>query len=188
MKKLIFFIVTGLILAGCATPKGVTIHEQKSYVMNMKNETMSALQKQKPETKDMIRKAAGYGVFSNIGSYLFLLSTGNGYGVVVDNATGGKTYMKMASVGAGFGLGVKDFRLVFIFRNKQVMQDFVEKGWQFGGQADAAAKSGEKGGAAGGEVYIESDIIIYQITEAGVALQATVQGTKYWKDKELNKG
>jgi lipid-binding SYLF domain-containing protein len=94
--------------------------------------------------------------------------------------------MNMFHVGAGLGLGVKDFRIVFIFTNKNVMRDFVEKGWEFGGQADAAAKSGEKGMAAGGEAYIESGIIIYQLTEAGVALQATVGGTKFWKDKELN--
>jgi hypothetical protein len=28
---------------------------------------------------------------------------------------------------------------------------------------------------------------IYQFTESGVALQATVAGTKYWKDSKLNK-
>ena len=28
---------------------------------------------------------------------------------------------------------------------------------------------------------------IYQFTESGVSLQATVQGTKYWKDTDLNK-
>ena len=27
---------------------------------------------------------------------------------------------------------------------------------------------------------------IYQFTESGVSLQATVQGTKYWKDSKLN--
>jgi len=27
---------------------------------------------------------------------------------------------------------------------------------------------------------------IYTMTDAGAALQATVAGTKYWKDKELN--
>ena len=27
---------------------------------------------------------------------------------------------------------------------------------------------------------------IYQFTESGVSLQATVQGTKYWKDSNLN--
>jgi hypothetical protein len=30
------------------------------------------------------------------------------------------------------------------------------------------------------------DITIYQMTESGLALQATVNGTKYWKDDELN--
>jgi hypothetical protein len=27
---------------------------------------------------------------------------------------------------------------------------------------------------------------IYELTESGLALQATIQGTKYWKDKDLN--
>jgi hypothetical protein len=27
---------------------------------------------------------------------------------------------------------------------------------------------------------------VYQLTKNGLALQATVQGTKYWTDKELN--
>jgi len=41
------------------------------------------------------------------------------------------------------------------------MNDFIESGWEFGGHADAAAKSGDKGAAAGGgEMYIEDDIEI----------------------------
>lgn len=170
----------------CATPKGITKQEQRDYILQMGNETLAKLYAQKPETKGMIKKAAGYGVFSNIGTHIFVLASGNGYGVVVDNSTGRKTYMKMRSVGIGLGMGVKDFRAIFIFKNKKAIDEFVEKGWEFGGQADAAAKSGDKGGAAGGEAYIETDILIYQLTEAGVALQATIAGTKYWKDKDLN--
>jgi len=30
------------------------------------------------------------------------------------------------------------------------------------------------------------DIITYQLTESGAALQATLQGTKYWKHRDLN--
>jgi lipid-binding SYLF domain-containing protein len=152
----------------------------------MRDKTLAKLYAQKPEAKAKIKSAAGYAVFSNVGTYILLVSAGQGYGVVVDNATGKKTYMKMAQVGAGVGLGVKDFRAVFIFRNEGVMSHFVDKGWEFGGQADAAAKSGEKGAAVSGETYVESGIEIYQLTEAGVALQATVAGTKYWKDGALN--
>ena len=173
-------------LVSCATPKGVTKFEQRDSVLKMKNETLAKLYAQKPETRGMVKKAAGYGVFSSIGTHIFLLASGNGYGIVVDNSTGRKTYMKMRSVGFGLGMGIKDFRAVFIFKNKRAMNEFVEKGWEFGGQVDAAVKSGDKGGAVGGEAYIETGIAIYQLTEAGVALQATIAGTKYWKDKDLN--
>ena len=37
-----------------------------------------------------------------------------------------------------------------------------------------------------GEGDIRSGIEIYSMTESGLALQATVAGTKYWKDKDLN--
>lgn len=39
----------------------------------------------------------------------YFVSGGNGYGVTRDNRSGKDTYMKMASVGLGLGLGIKDF-------------------------------------------------------------------------------
>jgi lipid-binding SYLF domain-containing protein len=185
-SQVLLLVTISLFLVSCATPKGVTKQEQRDYVLKMRDETLAKLYAQKPETKAMIKKAAGYGVFSNIGAHIFLLAGGSGYGVVVDNSAGQKTYMKMRSVGVGLGMGVKDVRAVFIFKNKRVLNEFVERGWEFGGQADAAAKSGDKGAAVGGEAYVETGIAIYQLTEAGVALQATIAGTKYWKDKDLN--
>ena len=94
--------------------------------------------------------------------------------------------MEMGQLGVGPGLGLKDFREIIIFNNAEKFDKFVEKGWDFGGHADAAAKSGEKGGAVGGEVSISEGVTIYTLTEAGAALQATVTGVKYWKDEELN--
>ena len=175
-----------IFLVGCATPKGTTKQEKKNNVLIMHDETLAKLYSEKPETKSVIKNAAGYSVFSNINANVYLLSAGNGYGLAVDNSTGQKTYMKMNLVGVGPGIGVKDIRAVFVFKNKEVFKDFLEKGWEFGGSADATAKSGEKGDAIGGEAYFEDDIIIYQMTEAGVALQATISGTKYQKDTELN--
>ena len=68
---------------------------------------------------------------------------------------------------------------------KEVLTKFVESGWEFGGHADAAAKAGESGAEASGEGAI-GPIKVYAMTESGLALQATVTGTKYWKDKSLN--
>jgi hypothetical protein len=58
------------------------------------------------------------------------------------------------------------------------MNQFIESGWELGGHADAAAKASEKGAALGGEILVDT-VTIYQITESGLALQATVKGTKY---------
>jgi hypothetical protein len=66
------------------------------------------------------------------------------------------------------------------------MDKFVEKGWDFGAHADAAAKAGEKGAEGSVEGDISSKITVYSMTESGLALQATVAGQKYWKDDELN--
>ncbi len=134
----------------------------------------------------MIAEAPGYAVFSNANVNIIFASFGGGYGVVKNNTTGKHTYMKMGELGIGIGLGVKDFRAIFIFHDKATMNKFIESGWQVGGHADAAAVADDKGvGAVGGEVLIDN-ITIYQLTKTGLALQATVKGTKYWKDDELN--
>ncbi len=65
------------------------------------------------------------------------------------------------------------------------MQRFIDTGWEFGGHADAAAKAEGKGTAVGGEVLIDK-VTINQLTKAGLALQATMKGIKYWKDDALN--
>jgi hypothetical protein len=41
---------------------------------------------------------------------------------VRDNKTGRDTYMKMGEVGVGLGVGIKDFRAVFVFHSPEVMQ------------------------------------------------------------------
>ncbi len=187
-----FFILAGsiallsVILLGCVTPQGNNIGEKRNYVLEMRNGTLTDLYAKKPEAKAKVKAAAGYAVFSNINTNLFLFSSGNGYGVAVDGSSGKKTYMKMNFAGLGLGLGVKDFRAILIFKHKPLFDDFIDGDFEFGGHADAAFKSGEKGAAAAGEMYVEDDIEIYQLTESGVALQATLAGTYFRQYTDLN--
>ena len=62
-----------------------------------------------------------------------------------------------------------------------------DSGWSGSGQADAAAKAGEKGGAYSGAAEVAPGVWAYQITKNGLALQLTLQGPKYYKDDDLNK-
>ncbi|MHC4856071.1 MAG: lipid-binding SYLF domain-containing protein [Planctomycetota bacterium] len=175
-----------IVITGCSKPVGTSPAEKRDFALQMRKDTLTELYEAKPEARAKIADAPGYGVFSNININVLLLSTGHGYGVVHDTKTGDDTYMKMAMVGAGLGLGAKDFRAVIIFKTPEALEKFATKGWEFGGHADAAAKSGEKGGEAGGQAEVTRSMEIYTFTESGIALQATLAGTKYWKDEALN--
>lgn len=181
----LFALLTALILAGCATTSGTSVEEKRQAVLTMKNDVLSELYKIRPQAKAEIASAPGYAVFSNANVNLIFVSFSGGYGVVHDGKTGKQTYMKMGEAGIGLGLGLKDFRAVFIFNKRPTMDKFINSGWEFGGHADAAAKAADKGAAVGGEALV-NDITVYQITKSGLALQATVKGTKYWLDEELN--
>ena len=174
-----------IILLGCATTKGKTPPDKRHAILDMKKNTLAELYRVRPQAKSQIAKAAGYAVFSDANINIIFASFGGGYGVVKNNKTGKHTYMKMGEVGIGLGLGVKDFRAIFIFHDHHTMNKFIESGWEFGGHADAAAKASDKGAAVGGEILLDN-ITIYQLTESGLALQATIKGTKYWKDEALN--
>ena len=175
-----------VLVAGCMSPGGDTAEEKRQAARQMRAETLAELYRVHPFAKAQIERAAGTGVFSNIGVNLFLLSTASGWGIVRDLATGRDTHMKMYSAGIGPGLGVKDFRGIFVFTSKAALEGFIEDGWDASAQADAAAKSADKGGAWAGAVDVAPGIKLYQLTQHGLALQATIQGTKFWKDDELS--
>ena len=174
-----------LVFNGCVTTGATTDDQKREAILKMKQEVLTDLYKVHPGARAKIASAPGYAVFSNANVNVVLASFSGGEGVVKNNATGKHIYMKMGEIGIGFGLGVKDFRAVFVFHDHETMQDFVTHGWEVGAHADAAAKAGEKGGAVGGEILLDG-ITIYQLTESGLALQATIKGTKYWKDTKLN--
>jgi lipid-binding SYLF domain-containing protein len=176
---------TVLLLQGCAGGLNASVAEQKSAISQMRTDVLSELYREKSSARAEVQQAPGYATFSNANVNLILASFGGGYGVVHNNQNGKDTYMKMGEVGVGLGAGVKDFRLVMVFHTPDAMQRFIEHGWAFGAQADAAAKAGDKGAAVGAEASVD-EVTIYQFTAAGLALQATLKGTKFWRDSELN--
>ncbi len=178
-------------LSGCRAAQGAegaTPDEQRSTIQSQRSSTLNELYAARPEAQGKVYSAAGYGFFSNVNVNVILLSSENGYGVVHDNATGKDTYMKMGGGGIGLGMGVKDYRAIMVFNDAAMMHTFVDSGWDFGAQADASAKSEKEGGVSAGAAATRSGgLEVYQFTKNGIALQATVQGTKYWRDDKLNK-
>src|SRR5215470_13060274 len=175
-----------LMAAGVANA-GDSPDQKRDKSRKMAAQTLQDLYKLEPTAQSALHKSAGYAVFNNMGTNLLLLSTARGAGIAVNSQTKQETFMKMISAGAGLGVGVKDYRVVFVFENDKALAQFLDSGWSGSAQADAAAKAGEKGGAYSGAVEVAPGVWVYQITKNGLALQLTLQGTKYYKDDDLNK-
>jgi len=176
-----------LLLAGC-TATGLnsgTPEERRQAIRDMRQEVLTQLFELRPDLRSQISEAAGYAVFTNANVNVIFASFGGGIGIARNNATREDTYMRMGEVGIGIGAGVQDFRAVFVFHSEAAFQRFMDVGLSVGGNADAAARAGDLGAAVSGNA-IADNVSVYQLTQSGLALQATVRGTRYWRDGELN--
>lgn len=157
----------------------------RAALWDMRKQTLAELYRQDPKVRVAIRGAAGYAVFESAGAHVLFVGGSGGRGPVRDNLTGKETFMRMGAVRAGLGVGFEDLRTVLVFKKRQTLRDFLDKGWSFGGDAAAVAEMDGKGGG-GREVETKEGILIYQLTKAGAMARGSVAGTRHWKDEELN--
>jgi len=145
-------------------------------------EALNELFRTSPKAENLYELSYGWAVFDNL-KLAFGFSGGGGNGVAKVRETGAKTYMKMGTAGIGIGLGVNTYQVVFFFQDSRTFQNFVENGWQ--ADATASAVAGQTGAEA--KTDFSNGMAIYQITDTGLMAHADIAGTKYWKNKKLNR-
>lgn len=160
--------------------------EARAEIRKTADETLQRLYEAEPSAKKAIEDSAGYAVFSNFGLKILVAGSGTGKGVAIETKSGKATYMKLKEIQAGLGVGVKKFRLVWVFEKATDLDRFVNSGWELGASTAAAAKKSGKGAAFEGALSVTSGIWLYQLTDEGLAAELTAKGTKYYKDSDLN--
>ncbi|MEM9386259.1 MAG: hypothetical protein AAGA68_14455 [Pseudomonadota bacterium] len=143
--------------------------------------TLERLFEEKPAAKSLFDNAAGYAVF-NVVKVSLVVTGGGGQGVAVDRSSGERTYMNMGTGGLNLGLGGKSYNIVFLFQTADKYASFIDNAWKGGVSADATA--GRAGGDVGADFH--NGVAYYQLTDAGLILQADITGTKYWRANKLN--
>ncbi len=181
-------LLMGMLIAGCkSAPKDAESKaDMQGEVRAMADKTLARLYGVQPESKAVVAGSAGYAVFSNFGMKIFVAGGGSGEGLAINSRTKQETFMRMAEIQAGLGMGVKKYSLVWVFDTAEAYDGFINKGWEFGGQATAAAKANDKGAAMQGALAVAPGVWLYQLTDTGLALELTAKGTKYYVDSGLN--
>ena len=164
-----------------------TVAQQKEDIIKKNHEILKNLYQAQPKAKELIDKSVGYATFSNFGMKILIAGGGTGTGVVVNKSSKKPIYMNMAEVQAGLGLGIKSFQNIFVFQTEAALNDFVNSGWTFGGQVTAAAKYDKDGTSYQDASVVAPGVLMYQLTDSGIAAVITGKGTKYYKDTDLNK-
>jgi lipid-binding SYLF domain-containing protein len=165
-----------------ASEKDVDEAEVKRQTIDsVAQETLELLFAEKPDSRELYERAAGYAVFDSF-KIAVLISGGGGVGVAVNKTSGERTYMKMGTGGVGLGLGGQSYQVVFFFEDVARLHKFVEKGWQADAAANVAAGKTGKNAVS----TFNEGLAVFQLTNKGLLAQADISGTKYWKAKKLN--
>jgi lipid-binding SYLF domain-containing protein len=195
--------MTALALELCVTPVDAQILERfkdaitgpptqadiaaaRQEVQAAAQQALSALYAIAPNARRTIDRAPGYAAFSTFGMKLMIAGGTSGKGLAVNKRTNSQTYMKMLEVQGGLGFGVNKNQLIFVFATESALSNFINQGWEFGGQAGLSAIAGGEGEMFNGAVAISPGVYLYQITETGLSATLTISGTRFFVDPDLN--
>jgi hypothetical protein len=135
-----------------------------------------------PEAHVLFDRCFGYAVFE-MRQVSFGVTAGYGYGVARERESDIPTYMKMATGGAGYSLGVGGFafQLVMLFEDEPTYRRFLTEGVE--GRADANSMVGHQTDYLAKE--FREGLVIYKLTEGGFKIAAGLVGMRFWVDEDL---
>ncbi|MFO1394327.1 MAG: YSC84-related protein [Steroidobacteraceae bacterium] len=178
--------LAGLVLLAALVQSPAARADDRADIDRMAQTTLETLYAQQPSAARAVRESVGYAVFSDISTKIFIAGGGGGKGVAVNNRNGQRTYMLMATVSAGLGVGISKSHLIWVFETQQAYDNFVNTGIELGADANLTVNPGTSGGLYAGAVEAAPGAWLFQLSEAGLAAELTVQGTKYFKDPNMN--
>ena len=160
-----------------------TPEETRAKLDGMAEETLAQLFTDQPGSRDLFDKSAGYAVIDSREASFYVVA-GYGRGVAVNRQNGERTYMKMATTGAGlsFGIGGFDNQIVIIIEDADDFTNFTKSG------VDASAQAGTMVGEEQEELALRftDGKALFVLTEKGWKVGAKLTGSRYWPDDALN--
>jgi len=163
-------------LAACVSGLVGSKEEKLAYFESLEKETLARLVKEQPQTEQELAQAVGYAVIEKKVVKVPLVGAGGGAGVVVEKASGKRSYLRVPQLQFGLGWGGRAEKVILIFQDVEKLRDLADGTWKAGIEAEAAAKAGDIGAAGGGGTgdLMKQGVSTYVLTDAGVSATATI--------------
>lgn len=163
-----------------------SVAEQRKQIEELNQRTLKLLYEKYPHAQRVINECYAWATLSNTGMKLGLFGSSHGRGLAINNETGERVYLRMEEQSVGLGVGVKEYDLVFLINTREAWDNFIIGKIRFGASAEASANDGVNGDSVEGASYVAPGVWVFQMTTKGLALEASLKGTKIFKDKKLN--
>ena len=174
MQRILIFpaIVLLIILLGACTTipvaKRAGLREEINQGVDI---ALATLIDRNPELQKSLDTSVGYFVGQVSAAKVPVVGGGTGFGLLYDREAKTRTYMNIKRFDVGVGIGVGKFRLLVVFQDREVFEQFRTGIWKSGIAAESAA--GKKGATTVSE--IGSGAALYLLPETGAVVTATAR-------------
>ena len=173
MLKQFIFLFAVFLLAGCVSIQP----ERQDELTRMADETVLRLEEKNPGLKQKMESGLGHLVVDIKVVKVPVLGAGSGQGVVVENATGKRTYVKVSRIEIGGGWGARNYKVLLTFSDPKQMKKAQSGTWiyQLGAEASAGKASVE---GSSQDLQEEKGYEAYILSEGGASATYTVRAIR----------
>ena len=107
----------------------------------MENTTLEQLLVKRPDLQEKFDNLPGYAVIAMTTTKIPAVGTGMGYGVIIDNRSELRSYIRVSQFEVGGGLGAQSFKLVILFKDDSPLDGIKSGGWHYESSADLSAST-----------------------------------------------
>ena len=136
---LLSIVLVVTLLNACATLSADEQQEKRTELNEMGDRAIATLVETRPETAELLEQSIGYAVIKMQVTKIPVFGAGGGYGVVKDERTGVRSYIKVSRFEIGGGLGAQRYKVIIFFSDEKLLARAIAGTWHFDAGAEAAA-------------------------------------------------
>ena len=189
MKKFfakIIFLSMILIISTQAITFAESAEELKAKLDKMSVEVLEKMYAKYHDAKSAVQNSYAYCTISSSSVNFGFLGSDRGRGLVYNQETGKKIYVKMSEMKLGLSVGAKEYDLLFIIQNQEAWDRFISGSIKFGTEVSAQATDGVNGGTFTNATAIAKGVWVYQLDKKGMAVEMSFKGAQIKPYKNLN--
>jgi hypothetical protein len=174
--RLLSIAVAVALLTSCATLSDDERQQKRAELDEMSDSTIASLLETRPEASELLEECSGYAVIKMRVTKIPIVGAGGGYGVVQDERSGARSYIRVSQFEVGGGLGAQQFKVIIFFSDATLLDRALAGAWHF----DAAAEASAGDQVAEGQVKSTDDdgYRAFKIGESGAVATATIRAAR----------